>query len=462
VFTETTLADWALQKILGLTNGPITPEIEQRIVDYFNLYHNGNFESIEDVAPLLEEATRENQILVEAAALDDTPEQGWTVRVPNGRSIAIPGNVAENLFTNFGFDILGANRLARLMAMGPANALPYEDPVENMLVVAGLMRGLNMQGDLAGEEQADSEALTDEERERRLHEGELAVGRAFPGGLEAIDVASTARVTGHAAGGQNVGPVSRMPTGRTEFGVAYATERFRQGWERYQDVGLAVVFALDGPLAARIAATGGDPEKLTPEDELLTWNIIRRTSGQTAESWLEFAPESPLSFFNQRFGRGGSGGGGGAGRIRPILDRDQVTQELERVMQNLLLISPSDALKEQFYNETQAALDNAAEGQQLDITAKVLAFARGQARYDELYGNKPGGMTEEEYMSQFRSAEQQMLGAERGDVGSLEAGLKTGKYQSTIGSIAGSKQAFENSRFMGRTYEAAEIFQANT
>jgi hypothetical protein len=218
-------------------------------------------------------------------------------------------------------------------------------------------------------------------------------------------------------------------------------------------------------LAARIAATGGDPAKLSVEDEARTWAIIRRTSGEQAESWLDLAPESPLALFRSfsadRMGSGG--GGGGAGRIRPQLDQMAVKQQFAQMMGALLLVDPDDEMQNSFAAGLQRQLDGAAEGQQFDVQAKIMDFVRGQARYQELYGKKPEGMADEEYMGMFRAAESDMLGGEAAPTQAIEAGLRTGQYQATTGSIFHNKELqLGNSRLAGRIAEAANVFQANT
>jgi hypothetical protein len=541
IFSDIQLPEWVLQKALQLNGGsPLSPEQELRLVEYINLYKGGDHEDIGSIVGVLNDPSKENQLLVEAAVLDDAPDAGWTVQVPGGRNVVISGSQAANLMENYGFNMTGLNRMARLVAMTGESVLPYDDPADNLLLVASLMAGFGAQDDFELSEEREPGIMDGEERRpgggglrgrNRNEEGLDTSERSHP-----IDIEQTLSKmpVGHGiewvrsnwdrmatqtrqnlsryiqslpagspekqqwlmarAQGFNIGSnmparnpafapdeTGRRPVGRlmrdphtgeimsdvtSQEGVQTVMDRYRRGFERYNDIGLAMVHSVDVGLAARIAATGGDPSKLSVEDETRTWAIIRRTSGEQAESWLDLAPESPLSLFRafsaDRMG-GASGGGGGGGRVRPLLDKDAVKQQYAQMMQGLLLVDPDDAEMDQFAANLQAKLDAAEEGQQFDVSAKIMDFVKGQARYQELYGAKPAGMADEEYMGMFRAAESDMLGGEAAATQSLEAGLRTGQYQSTVGSIFGEKKfQLGNSRLAGRLAEAANVFQANT
>jgi hypothetical protein len=537
IFSDVKLPEWVLQKALQLNGGvPLDPAQEQRLIEYINLYKGGDFEDLAGVAAVLSDPSKENQLLVEAAVLDDAPDSGWTVQVPGGRNVVISGSQAANLMENYGFNMTGLNRMARLVAMTGESVLPYDDPADNLLLVASLMSGFGAQGEFELSEDREPGDV-----EVRRPGGGIRGRNADEEGLDTPDRAHPVDIeqtlskmpTGHAiewvrsnwdrmatqtrqnlsryiqslpAGspekqqwllarsqGFNIGSnmparnpafapdeTGRRPVGRlirdphtgeimsdvtSQEGVQTVMDRYRRGFERYNDIGLAMVHSIDVGLAARIAATGGDPAKLSVEDEARTWAIIRRTSGEQAESWLDLAPESPLALFRSfsadRMGSGG--GGGGAGRIRPQLDQMAVKQQFAQMMGALLLVDPDDEMQNSFAAGLQRQLDGAAEGQQFDVQAKIMDFVRGQARYQELYGKKPEGMADEEYMGMFRAAESDMLGGEAAPTQAIEAGLRTGQYQATTGSIFHNKELqLGNSRLAGRIAEAANVFQANT
>jgi hypothetical protein len=254
----------------------------------------------------------------------------------------------------------------------------------------------------------------------------------------------------------------------SQVSLNLAGHRFRQGWERYQDVGLAMVHAIDPGLASRVSATGGDPSKLSPEDETKVWSVIRRTSGQQAESWLDMAPDSPLSLFRSLSDDrlGGSGGAGGAGPVRRVIDPVQAKQQFADLFDALLLQQPPEEMQNQLVGWLQGQLDAAEEGMNFDASARIREFVEGTARFKELYAAKPAGMNPQEYLGMFQSAASSMLGAEAPSVQSLESGLKTGQYQTTVGATLseqlGRPDELKNSRMFGRLAEVADIFGGAT
>jgi hypothetical protein len=448
-FTELNLPEWVLQTALQLNQGvPLTEVQMGRIVDYWNLYHgdaSNQFSSIEEIAPYLNDPSRANQILIEAAVLDDLPEQAITINVPNGSRVTIPQSLATNLFENYGFDMNSLPRMARLVAMTGKDMLPFEDPADNLLIAAGLMSGLGLQDELsveAQERQAEmrrQQTIVDAREAREANRtpgsrrpgtgfffeeeeraGDIETDRAKPGmrtqyGTENVNAfldAELSRGQGHddhavgwvrqnwrqlsdedrravnnwlfnhpgvRAQVQDLPGVQRDASARrggpqgpaaSTVSLGLAQHRFRAGMERYQDVGLAMVYAIDPGLAGRVAATGGDPSKLSPEDELRVWSVIRRTSGQQAESWLDMAPDSPLSLFRSLSSDrlGGGGAGGGAGRIRRMIDPVQAKQQFADLFGALLLVEPPDELQSELVGWLQGQLDAAEEGMNFDAS----------------------------------------------------------------------------------------------
>jgi hypothetical protein len=542
-FTDLNLPEWVLQTALQLNQGvPLTEVQMGRIVDYWNLYHgdaSNQFSSIEEIAPYLNDPSRANQILIEAAVLDDLPEQAITINVPNGSRVTIPQSLATNLFENYGFDMNSLPRMARLVAMTGKDMLPFEDPADNLLIAAGLMSGLGLQDELSVEarerqdEMRRQQAIVDAREARgqggrrpgtgfffgeEEGAGDTETDRAKPGmrtqyGTENVNAFLDAALSkgqghdDHAVGWvrqnwrqlsdedrravnnwlfnhpgvraqvQDLPGVQRDASARrggpqgpaaSTVSLGLAQHRFRAGMERYQDVGLAMVYAIDPGLAGRVAATGGDPSRLSPDDELKVWSVIRRTTGQQAESWLDMAPDSPLSLFRSLSSDrlGGGGGAGGAGRIRRMIDPVQAKQQFADLFGALLLNEPPDELKDQLVGWLQGELDAAEEGMNFDASARIREFVENNPRFKELYANRPAGMNPEEYLAMFQTGAASMLGAEAPSNASLEAGLKTGQYQTTIGATLseqlGKPEELKNSRMFGRLAEVADIFGGAT
>jgi len=79
--------------------------------------------------------------------------------------------------------------------------------------------------------------------------------------------------------------------------------------------------------------------------------------------------------------------------------------------------------------------------------------------YKDLFGAKPDGAKEEEYLQQFQNAGQDLLGNVIVDNKSVHAGMRTGQTNSTSAAVAFSDQAKNNSTFLERMFQAAS--QAN-
>lgn len=464
---QTQLPEWALAQIASITGGPVTPDLERRIVEQWNFQHGGEFESIEEIAPFLETFSQDNQSIIQASVLDEFPRTGWLVDVPGQRPVAVAATLAENLRDNYGYDPSGITRLIRFAAMdGDSQVLPYDDPADNGLILASVMAGLGLADDLSRfeEEERGREARETELRRRAIESGNIRAIEAFERrGVGALTQERVAReLSPEGRFGREVGLPSTAGRGLVQI----AKQRIRFGLERYQNIGLAVIHAVDDELAERVNDTGGDIDKLTYEDELMLRNVINRTNGAVPEGWLDLLKGDPLSPLFNAAGRGAGGGGGGAARVRRLIDPVQAKQQFSDLYSALLLTDPSPDLENQFVQDLQKALDDAEEGMNFDASARILDFVRGTTRYQELYGNKPEGQGEEEYLSQFVGAGQNLLGTETPPPEAVAAGLRTGETQTTVGQIAAEQLAkpeqFRNSRFFGRLAEAANVFKAGT
>ena len=79
----------------------------------------------------------------------------------------------------------------------------------------------------------------------------------------------------------------------------------------------------------------------------------------------------------------------------------------------------------------EATLPGFAETQP-DVGVTARSYLRADDMYKSLFGNKPGGMTEEDYVQTFATQATQSLGAAPGSLaaGSIQAGMKTGDPRS--------------------------------
>ena len=109
-----------------------------------------------------------------------------------------------------------------------------------------------------------------------------------------------------------------------------------------------------------------------------------------------------------------------------------------------------------------STVSGAATDQSIDVSAQIRKGIEADPQYKELYGKMPAGMTPEEYQAQYRAGAATLLGNEAPDPNAIRSGLRSGNYQTTLGRVAGGKQAWNNSSFLGRLAQAAQVVSENT
>ncbi len=235
---------------------------------------------------------------------------------------------------------------------------------------------------------------------------------------------------------------------------------FKEGQNMYggNDM-LAYVHALNPSVAARVANT--KPDKLGQRD----WRTFQQLLLDGGFSQQALANMGYYALGLDEW----TGQGGGrrptptteeeelTGSVRTLPDPDQIRQAAKDMYIRLFAAEPTDAQLNSLVGTVSGAISGAADNQAVSADAQLRKAAEGLPIYDELYGNMPSGMTETEYQGQFRGGAQQLLGNEAPDPSVIQGGMRTGDYQTTLGQIAGSKQAWGNSTFLGRLAQAAQI-----
>ena len=147
---------------------------------------------------------------------------------------------------------------------------------------------------------------------------------------------------------------------------------------------------------------------------------------------------------------------------RQLPDPAAIRQSAKDMYKQLYMVDPTDAQLDSFVSQVQSKIAGAADNQTIDAGAQLRDILEADRAYKELYGKMPGGMSEGEYQSQFRAGAQTMLGNEGADPNTIRSGMRDGNYQTTIGAIAGSAKSRNNSTFMGRLAQAAQLVSENT
>lgn len=209
-----------------------------------------------------------------------------------------------------------------------------------------------------------------------------------------------------------------------------------------------------GPLIAIIAvhdralADRAQAGLLTPEDKAVIFNkILRGVDPQNLGLYSD-----TLDFYEQMAGVDN----GRRKIIQP--NRDKIEEGFRELWRQWFMADPSDgqlqALIDQVANEFIAAQQQDREP---DIQSTALKAVRSTDLYSQLFRNKPGGLTEEQYIGQFQRAGAELLGGEMPSQLAVQQGMQTGNVHTTRTIAATEKPTWENSSWLERVYQLAEI-----
>lgn len=472
---DTTTPDWLLQ----FNQGDLSEQQKRRYVDYWNDAYGTSFRDFDELAPLLSRfdgTEEEAQNFATAVLADQEPLIATAITLPlvSGERRVTYTEDELNDLRAMGFSNDGITRLVRLAGFtaGPDAIRPgAAGDTLNVGPLAALVRYFGGGEEFARINQArqEQERL---EQELGLQPGQW--GRMTPEERQAFREEVSKVRSGR-------GQILRDPRretlrdleallteqgnigGRTDPGILGAQRGFNAGMDLYRgDQLLSYVHAIDPSLAQRVAATGGDPDKLDWRDNAAVYDILERGGVVEGSNVRLRQLESSTGFFGFfNTGRGGGGGGGGAGPVRRMVDPEAVREQMQQLWSRMFLADVSDGVVSEVTANLQQQLDDAPEGMNVDISSRIMAFLRSQDVYDELYRNKPAGMAEEEYQSQFAAGVQDVLGNEL-DPEALKAGMKTGEYQTAVGRAAASKKLLTNSTLRGRWAQAKQTLDQFT
>lgn len=476
--------------VLDVDNRPLTSEEQQRVVEQVNFYHGGNFQSYSDLVDsgFLAEATAFNQQLIQAAMLDQEPVQTFSVRLANNDLFTVEQGEWASAQETYGVDSRQLTNIVRLADQSGFRGVDGEyiawQPLAALMRATGLLdksnaaaAAMEAAGDLPPELPGGQNPRRSAELGARNQLNDLVGTAAAPGIFDdVIGLGSTTPTSGslinQLADRFATDPMQRYGKGG---GTAQLSMDFNRGLELYNyDVGMAYIHALDPGLAARVKATRGDPLKMTGRDRAMIGRLVADGGFQDSGQFLTQLVDqgygeadqsasmlnnffSYLQYENEDGSGSGSGSGRGAGadpvRVKP--DPVAVGQAVKDFYRALYFTDPDEATVSRFQGHLSSLIDAAEADESIDVSARLRQFAENDPLYQELYGNRPDGMSEEEYAAQFRQGQASMLGAETAGNQAVVAGLRTGDYQTTVGAAAGTEQAWDNSTFMGRLARAA-------
>jgi hypothetical protein len=166
-----------------------------------------------------------------------------------------------------------------------------------------------------------------------------------------------------------------------------------------------------------------------------------------------------------------------ASRAAPVVtyslpDATEVRESMRTIFRAWFQRDPSDMEVNSFKSTLdRAVIDSANQRAQAEVTggnysnpdpqSMLSEFVRNSPEYRQLFDNKPGGMSEEDYAGTFRSAGTRFFGDVVAD-DAVRAGMMSGSTQTTIGQMAASKQADQSSSYQERLAQAAEVIASMT
>lgn len=306
----------------------------------------------------------------------------------------------------------------------------------------------------------------------------LEVAQASPG--QRVDAARLAAADSQSRFMQNrVGP---------ERSLNRLTEQWKAAQVRYGDPALALIATVDRDLAEAIFENGeASAEEAQRVNEIFLRAGVSRENFARMGVYIDEMKWAALT--TPGFA---SGGGGGNTATVTLPDRESVRQSMKSMWNSWFGRDPSEDEVASFASSIEGAMRaegarklgqlpsarriNVFKGEtppdpqnvlitaaDVDADARQRRLAQSLPEYRRLFGKKDSGLTEEEYMAQFEMAASSLFGSSYAAKWSEKsAGMETGNVQTTMGQLAGSSAALDNSTFRQRMARAASVFARNT
>jgi hypothetical protein len=469
-------------------NRELTDEEQQRIVDTLNQLHGLDIISLEDpqVQRYLQTPTADAAAIVQSA-IDDTPYfTSFSISLPNGGKMTVNRDqfmAAVERYSTSEENLVRVVQLADLAGMTGSygrSGLGGAEPVVYWQPLAGLMRATGMTSVL-DEKGAKADEAKDKAADYPFAQYSTLQGQISAGSAQAIQETLTGKQKPQrglypSLMGPKDEPGQNMPLGG-RGGVFGLADDFNFALARFGDPGIALIYTLDSGLAVRVFNAGRQGNLVSPADQMRVQELAGLAGYTSTAAWREALVTAGDPRFNATSEDFLSGYLGRLEQERQMR-QDGSDPETERIIQkpdpvavqqavkdlwrSMFLEEPDQATVDQFSSQLSSLTANLQEGESIDTGARLRAFAEGNAKYQEFYGRKPVGMSEEEYQSQFRAGQQSILGNELGENAAVKAGMRDGQYQTAVGAAAGTRQAWDNSTFLGRLAQAAQAVNENT
>ena len=486
--TPTTDISPDLVWLIKQTNGGqfFSPEQEQRIVRDFNDLNGTQFDSVDQMARAGVFASKDADTMetIEFALADRKPIEDFEIPMGRNRSTHVRKFEMESAVRRFGVSEEEVSRMARLSDRA---GLKDGDRIWWQLGLA-LAQATGMYSDLTSGKEVPVEPLVDENGNGSTFDE--AIARAEQGPVETEMMFDEGAIDDPTFLTRDRFPNLPDKLIRAEFpGVQrqerlsfrQLSQRVREGYEKYNgDLTIATIHALDPGLAGRLVRSGGDPLKLSGKDVTRAKGLLSSagfagfTQWQTGMAEMGFGEvydtgfESMWNFMDARDAAEAAARAAAQGPAEPagpqFPDPAGIDETIRQLYEQYFLEDADDDTIAQFRSRINAAVQDAFDNDisSVNISARAQQFLREQPEYEALYGNKPEGVSEQEYANQMQNGQRSMLGAELAGNAAAKQGMKTGKYQTAVGAAAGTTEAWDNSTFLGRLARAGEVVGRNT
>jgi hypothetical protein len=437
--------------------GLLSQAQKDRLLRNVQIRYGESFTSFEELVAsgFLDDPTNEVQTFVNASIMDTRLESAFQFELPSGDlfTVRAEGWVYAN-------DKYGIDEQEMISLIGMAETLGVKDgsgkvawqPVLALANATGLLDELKpVQRDriVGGPGGTDMGITPDNARPRRI--------------TDVLEQSPNQSFFERSAGNVNTSVLrgERLAAPQTRFSFTEVMEQYQLGLSKFNyDPAMAYIYALDPNLAGRIGAAGGDPTKIRGQD-LQRVAALAQDGELVREEWWAASGLPIIQNFLQmeqaRTDPSSGGAGGGSTTVRQKPDPATLNEQLRSLYQSMFLEEPDEGDLAAFRSQINAAVEGMEPGDSVDVSARAKEFARGDERYERLYGRKPANVSEEEYQGQFRNAQASMLGAEVAGNESVIAGMRSGKYQTTVGAAAGTTEAWDNSTFLGRLARVGQL-----
>lgn len=426
---------------------------EQQKFDLIKAYNEANPEApVTNIAEVYQrlgegELRPDDELVLADVFLGQEPITSYTVKLPGGGSYMVSADELE-MFTKFG-DNLDKRQLTRLIRTADRIGLrdaTGEAPAWQML--AALARAKRIDTDSMLDAGSPTVVVPQRGPIKDVGEGPQL------NEVTTIPTAGEQRQRNRFASDPDFQKGLSSQTRAVQMG-----QKFKEGKTLYPGSDtMAFIHALDPTLAARVSSA--PQSKWTIEDRGKVGQYLVN-GGLQQESFMGLN----ITGFNDwdEVNNNPEEEAGGAGPTRNYPDPVAIKQTAKALYQQLFAQDPTEDQLAQFAAVVDQAISSAPDNASVDGQARLQQAMERTGLYQQLYANKPSGMTEADYRSQFEGGARQMLGQQAADPTAIQAGMRTGNFQTTVGAVAGDEKNWQqNSTFLGRLARAAQLINENT